>query len=79
MPTCKCSGLDTVKELAYKIVDCLARGEVQMIGELLHQSWQQRKRFASGVTNPLVDECYEVARANGAVWGKLTGAGREGS
>jgi hypothetical protein len=38
----------------------------------------QKKRFAPGVTNPLIDQSYETARALGAVGGKITGAGGGG-
>jgi len=72
------AALHAVKEMAYQVKACLERGEVRRIGELLHQNWEQKKRFASGVTNPLIDECYELARANGAVGGKITGAGGGG-
>ena len=72
------SALDAVKSMAYEVKDCLERGEVDSLGEFLHQNWLQKKRFASGVTNPVIDECYEVALAAGAMGGKLTGAGGGG-
>jgi D-glycero-alpha-D-manno-heptose-7-phosphate kinase len=72
------SALDTVKEMAYEVRDCLERGQIHCLGEFLHRNWEQKKRFASGVTNPVIDECYEAARAAGAVGGKITGAGGGG-
>jgi D-glycero-alpha-D-manno-heptose-7-phosphate kinase len=72
------SALDTVKEMAYEVRDRLERGEIELLGAFLHENWVQKKRFASGVTNPEIDACYETARAAGAVGGKITGAGGGG-
>lgn len=72
------TALDAVKNMAHEAKDCLERGEVDGIGELLHRNWVQKKRFASGVTNAAIDECYELARATGAIGGKITGAGGGG-
>ena len=72
------AALHSVKEMALQIKACLESGDISPIGELLHQSWEQKKRFASGVTNPLIDECYELARGNGALGGKVAGAGGGG-
>ena len=70
--------LNAVKEMAHEVKACLERGETERIGELLHQNWMYKKRFASGVTNPAIDACYELARKSGAVGGKITGAGGGG-
>ena len=72
------SALDAVKGMAYEVKNCLERGEVDSIGEFLHENWMYKKRFASGVTNPVIDECYEAALAAGAMGGKITGAGGGG-
>jgi D-glycero-alpha-D-manno-heptose-7-phosphate kinase len=72
------SALDAVKGMAYEVKDCFERGEVHLLGEYLHENWVQKKRFASGVTNPVIDECYDAARAAGAAGGKITGAGGGG-
>lgn len=70
--------LHRVKEMAFQVKADLERGQIDRIGELMHQNWEQKKRFASGITNPIVDECYALARDNGALGGKLTGAGGGG-
>jgi D-glycero-alpha-D-manno-heptose-7-phosphate kinase len=72
------SALDAVKEMAYQVRECLERGETQSLGEFMHRNWVHKKRFASGITNPEIDACYELARKSGAVGGKLTGAGGGG-
>jgi D-glycero-alpha-D-manno-heptose-7-phosphate kinase len=48
------------------------------IGKLLHQSWQIKKRLSSRVSVPEIDQLYEFCLANGAVGGKLCGAGSGG-
>lgn len=49
-----------------------------IIGELLHETWEQKKLLSSAVSTPYVDELYQVARKNGAYGGKLLGAGGGG-
>ena len=70
--------LHRVKAMVADAESLLEKGHVNGIGELLHLGWEEKKRFASAVTNPLVNECYEIARKKGAVGGKLTGAGGGG-
>ncbi|MBX6340944.1 MAG: GHMP kinase [Thermomicrobiaceae bacterium] len=70
--------LHAVKAMALEVQDCLVRGDLRRFGELLHESWQQKKRFAANVSTSFVDECYELARSRGALGGKLTGAGGGG-
>lgn len=70
--------LHAVKEIAGHMRNALEEGDLPAVGELLHVSWEQKKRFATGVTTPLVEECYELALQNGAIGGKLTGAGGGG-
>lgn len=72
------SSLDTIKEMALSTVDLLRKGDLNGWGELLHESWQMKKRLAQGITNPQIDAWYELARAHGATGGKIAGAGGGG-
>jgi len=54
------------------------RGGVEKIGELLHETWQLKRGLADGVSSSEVDEIYRLARKNGALGGKLLGAGAKG-
>ena len=72
------SALNETKELATAMKNALLLGQVDQFGSLLHQSWQSKKRFSSKITDPNIDELYEVARKNGAIGGKLLGAGGGG-
>jgi D-glycero-alpha-D-manno-heptose-7-phosphate kinase len=47
-------------------------------GRLLHDAWQVKKAFSPHIAPPIVDEVYDMARANGAWGGKITGAGGGG-
>lgn len=67
-----------VKAMAFEVKDYLERGDLPAFGKLLDRAWQNKKRFAAGVTNPLIDECYALALENGALGGKITGAGGGG-
>ena len=47
-------------------------------GELMHEHWEHKKRRSGGMSNPQIDEWYELGMNNGAVGGKLVGAGGGG-
>lgn len=70
--------LHTVKAMAFEAKDYLERGDLVQFGALLDRAWQNKKRFASGVSNALIDEYYDLALQNGARGGKVTGAGGGG-
>ncbi len=70
--------LHAVKAMAFQAKDYLERGDLSRFGALLDAGWQHKKKFASGVSNALIDECYDLARQNGALGGKVTGAGGGG-
>lgn len=64
-------------EEAVKIL-CHPSQDISDFGRLLHESWQLKRGLSSKITNPIVDEVYSVARKNGAIGGKLLGAGGGG-
>ena len=70
--------LDATKKLAEEAKDALLRGEIHHLGEILHQSWEQKKLFSSIVSNDSIDAYYNVAKENGAIGGKISGAGGGG-
>jgi len=70
--------LDETKQLAIAMKNALLLGRIDDFGSLLHQSWQSKKRFSGKITDPYIDELYDVARQNGAPGGKLLGAGGGG-
>jgi D-glycero-alpha-D-manno-heptose-7-phosphate kinase len=70
--------LHYVKELAYRSKEALEAGKIAQFGELMHEHWEQKKRRSGVMSNPKIDELYELGRKNGAVGGKLVGAGGGG-
>ena len=70
--------LNQIKEIGLETRKYLEKGEVHKLGELLHAHWEIKKKRSQRISNPFVDECYEVARKNGAIGGKLIGAGGGG-
>jgi D-glycero-alpha-D-manno-heptose-7-phosphate kinase len=70
--------LHTVKEIGWQVHNALGQGDLHRFGELLDQHWQSKKRLSKKVSSDYVDRCYEVARASGALGGKLIGAGGGG-
>jgi D-glycero-alpha-D-manno-heptose-7-phosphate kinase len=72
------SSLHEIKAMAQRTIDLLRVGDLDAYGNLLHESWQIKKRLANGISNPKIDEWYDDAQANGALGGKITGAGGGG-
>lgn len=70
--------LHFVKKLGYLSRASLEAGEMLRFGELMHEHWEFKKRRSGGMSNPKIDEWYSLAIENGAVGGKLVGAGGGG-
>ena len=56
----------------------LAKGELHEFGKLLHESWLEKKKLSSSISNSSIDEIYNIAMKKGALGGKLLGAGGGG-
>jgi D-glycero-alpha-D-manno-heptose-7-phosphate kinase len=67
-----------VKETGYAIKEALESGEPEEFGKLLHAHWLHKRVRSDGMSNPCIDRWYETALANGALGGKLIGAGGGG-
>jgi D-glycero-alpha-D-manno-heptose-7-phosphate kinase len=72
------NNLHYVKNLGYRSRDALEAGDTRLFGELMHEHWEHKKRRSGGMSNPTIDEWYELGMRNGAVGGKLVGAGGGG-
>ncbi len=70
--------LRSMTRLAREMRDCLVRNEMDSFGDALHEGWLLKTRLASGITTAMIDEWYELARAHGALGGKILGAGGGG-
>ncbi len=65
-------------ERAYKMRDLLLRGRLSDFGRLLDESWRQKREFSNRISNSTLDGIYQRAMQNGALGGKLLGAGGGG-
>jgi D-glycero-alpha-D-manno-heptose-7-phosphate kinase len=67
-----------LKEQARQMKEALLKGQLHEIGEILDFGFQQKKQMAEGISNTLLEEIYERAKAAGATGGKISGAGGGG-
>lgn len=71
-------GLHQIRALADHCRGLVERGDLDGIGELLHNGWLQKRSLTAGITNERIDTLYDTALAHGALGGKITGAGGGG-
>jgi D-glycero-alpha-D-manno-heptose-7-phosphate kinase len=67
-----------LKEQAVMMKEALLSGEVNAIGKILNFGWEHKKQLASSISNPMIDEIYDIAMNAGATGGKISGAGGGG-
>ena len=67
-----------VKENAYQIKEALEAGDLECFGKLLDKAWNYKKKMSPGITNKFLEKIYDLAIQNGALGGKITGAGGGG-
>ena len=70
--------LHRTKELGYRIKEALETGDLDEFGRLLDQHWQNKKTRSAKITDGRIDEWYKIGRENGALGGKIMGAGGGG-
>ncbi len=70
--------LHEIKDLGMEIADSIRRGDLRRFGELLDIHWQTKKRLSGEISNTRIDEWYQLAKRNGAIGGKICGAGGGG-
>ena len=72
------NNLHYVKELGHRSREALESGDPVRFGEIMHEHWDHKKRRSGGMSNAQIDQWYSLARGNGAIGGKLVGAGGGG-
>ena len=70
--------LHFVKDLGERSVAALEADRSDLFAELMHEHWEVKKRRSASMSNPRIDHLYQAARDNGAIGGKLVGAGSGG-
>ena len=71
-------GLQVQKELAVEMKNALLQGNLTEFGALLDRAWTYKKMMSPKITNDHIDELYDEAMRQGALGGKVTGAGGGG-
>jgi D-glycero-alpha-D-manno-heptose-7-phosphate kinase len=67
-----------LKKQSVMMKEAILKGDLSEIGRILNFGWENKKKMASGITNPVIDKYYKVAMKNGATGGKISGAGGGG-
>ena len=70
--------LHYVKAIGVKSKQALEAGDTRLFGDIMNEHWEHKKKRTSGMSNAKIDEWYELGRKNGAIGGKLVGAGGGG-
>jgi len=70
--------LHYIKESGYKILEIVESGNITELGFMFDEHWRYKKRLVKEITNPEFDRIYEIAKKNGAIGGKISGAGGGG-
>jgi len=76
--TAMLDNLHYIKQLGHCIKLALEQGNTRRFGELMHEHWMHKKQRSPGTSNDGINRWYEIGRENGAIGGKLVGAGGGG-
>jgi D-glycero-alpha-D-manno-heptose-7-phosphate kinase len=67
-----------IKEIGYKILESVESGNITNVGLLFDQHWEYKKKISPQMSNEHFNQIYSIAKENGALGGKITGAGGGG-
>ncbi|HEX6333326.1 MAG TPA: dehydrogenase [Flavisolibacter sp.] len=67
-----------LKQQSQMMKEALLRGRLNEFGEILDYGYEQKRKMAAGISNPLMEEIYDTAKKAGATGGKISGAGGGG-
>jgi len=70
--------MDRLKADAIELKNALLAGDIPAMAQILDDSWKAKKVTAPGISTDSIDQLYDVAVANGALAGKVSGAGGGG-
>jgi D-glycero-alpha-D-manno-heptose-7-phosphate kinase len=70
--------MHTIKDIGFKVKHALENGDITEFGRLQDEHWQVKKSTSGAISNGLIDKWYELGLKNGALGGKLMGAGGGG-
>ncbi len=70
--------LHFVKDLGYQSKAAFEKGDLDTFADIMNVHWEHKKKRSNGMSNPFIDEWYDLAMKNGALGGKMIGAGGGG-
>jgi len=70
--------LHKIKEIGYVILEAIESGNIDRFGLLMDEHWKLKNKLSSKIATPRLHRIYEIAKENGALGGKVTGAGGGG-
>lgn len=72
------NAMHRIKDIGFQVKRVLERGEITEFGRLQHEHWLAKKDVSTKMSNPFIDKWYKLALENGAIGGKIMGAGGGG-
>lgn len=70
--------LRSIAAIGRQVKECLEAGDTRAFAALMHEHWLCKQQRSEGMSNPTVNRWYDIGRSNGALGGKLVGAGGGG-
>lgn len=70
--------LHFIKEFGKQSKEAFEKGDLKQFGEIMNEHWKYKRKRSKGISNPKINQWYELALKNGAIGGKLIGAGGGG-
>ena len=70
--------MHAIKDIGYQVLEAVESGNITDVGLLFDKHWQHKKKISTRMSNPRFDEIYQTAKDNGALGGKISGAGGGG-
>lgn len=70
--------MHNIKQSAKDMKLAVLKGDIDCFADILREGWENKKKMANNITNPMIQEAMDVAMAAGAKAGKVSGAGGGG-
>ena len=67
-----------IKQSAVEMKNAILKGDIEEVARIMGQAWEDKKKMATSITNPVIQEAMDTALASGALAGKVSGAGGGG-